>query len=116
MDTDLVQEIESWLIDERRWVRAAEICQRFNVGERALRSIGEKPGILSHCAISGDRGFKHVKHATPLEWERFERRIRGHGIAELVRVKRLRLLRKELKDPRKPLPVEKGTNQTVMTF
>jgi len=71
--------IEMWLLTQFRWVPASEICQRFGVVERSLRATGAKPGLLSHCAISGDSGFKHVRHATTAEWLRCKGRLARHG-------------------------------------
>jgi hypothetical protein len=85
--------IEEHLLQDGGWVSAAELARLFNVTERDLRTRNEKPGICSDFAISGNCGFKHIRHATHAEWTHFESRMRSHAISELVRVKSLRAAR-----------------------
>ena len=100
MSTDDLQalagEVEAFLLAEKRWVSAAELEERFGMKERAFRQVGEKPGLCTLFAISGDRGYRHVACASPKEWERFQTRQRQHSIGQLVRVRRLRKLRQGL--------------------
>jgi hypothetical protein len=111
---DLAPQIEAYLLAERRWVSSADLCERFGIRERALRQVGDREGLCSSFAISGDKGFRHVLHASPAEWERFEGRIRSHGIAELVRIKRLRTRRNAETRERAPFVVEKETGQAIL--
>ncbi len=93
----LAEQIEAFLLSERGWVSASLLCERFNVRERALRGISGKPGLCSTFAISGDKGYKHVARATEREFERFRSRLREHAIAQMVRARRLRRLRDQLR-------------------
>ena len=116
MKPGLSTEIEGYLLDARRWVPAAELCERFEVPERGLRALGDQPGLCSLFAISGDQGFKHVAHATDQEFDRAYARLRSHGLAELVRARRLKRRRAELhaKVTRPPAVVEKTTGQVLL--
>lgn len=109
-------EIDEYLLGAGGWVPAAEICARFQVNERALRGLGERPGLCSAFAISGDKGFKHIRHATPGEWERFSSRLKQHAISELVRIKRLRLKRAAFLVQRPPVTFEKNSGQAVLVL
>jgi hypothetical protein len=72
------------------WVKSAELIERFDLrSDRVLRGVGDKPGLCSDFAISGDKGFKHVTKASPSEYRRFKHRMRRHAIAELVRTRNL---------------------------
>lgn len=87
--------IEEYLLRRGGWVSAAELARLFSVKQRELRTRDDKPGLCSNFAISGNAGFKHVRKATDQEWRHFEARLRAHGIAELARVKRLRIARQD---------------------
>lgn len=82
--------IEHYLFLRPHWVPASELTSTFRVLERELRSRAGEPGLCSSFAISGNQGFKHIRHATEEEWTAFESRLRQHGIAELTRIKHLR--------------------------
>lgn len=105
--------IEAWMLAERRWVPADEICRRFAVNERALRALDDRPGLLTGFAISGDKGFRHIECATDAEWGRFQQRLRAHGIAELVRVRNLRIRRAGIVQ-KTPPPCERHTGQFLL--
>ncbi len=89
-------DIELYLLMKADWVSSRELCQRFNVSERKFRSSNGHAGLCSDFAISGDKGFKHVRHATASEFDDFVSRIRSHGIAELTRVRVLRQTRSNI--------------------
>jgi hypothetical protein len=119
MNPALTAEIENFLLLARCWVTSEELRQVFGLADdRALRRCGDKPGLCSLFAISGDKGFKHVAHASPLEWERFSERIRAHGISELSRLKALRETRaritRQLQHP--PITLEKATGQALLAI
>ncbi len=116
MNPALSTEIEGYLLDARRWVPAAELSARFGCRERAFRALGDQPGLCSRYAISGDKGFKHIVHATDQEFDRFYRRLRSHGLGELVHIRRLKRRRAELqaKGGRPPAVVEKTTGQVLL--
>ena len=113
--TDAAQ-IEAYLLENRHWIPAPEICARFGVHERALRGLGDRPGLCSAFAISGDKGLKHVRYATDAEFDHFSNRLRQHGIAELVRVRNLRRLRRSFTTSisRPPVVFEKSTGQALL--
>jgi hypothetical protein len=92
---DLVAEqIEIWLLTQPRWVPAAEICSRFEVPERRLRWAEGRPGILTRCAIShSQRGYKHVRHATPEEFAEADRRDRKHNASRYLALRARRRFR-----------------------
>ena len=113
--TDSAQ-IEAYLLENRHWIPAREICAKFGCHERALRGLGDRSGLCSAFAISGDKGLKHIKWATNSEWEHFSNRLRQHGIAELVRVQKLRRVRQAFttSTPRQPVVFEKATGQALL--
>jgi hypothetical protein len=90
-----MSQIEHYLLLRPDWVSAAELVRTFRVDERELRAHNGAPGLCSSFALSGKRGYKHVRHATDEEWAAFEERIRSHGISELTRVKELRARRNQ---------------------
>ncbi len=71
------------------WVRGKDLCARFDLNDRQLRKVGNQEGLCSAFAISGDKGFKHVKLASRLEYKQFKHRLRKHAINELRRVAKL---------------------------
>lgn len=86
----LAQQIEAYLLARRDWVSAAELCDRFDINQRALRQLGDRPGLVSGFAISSSkRGLKHVECASTSEWLEFKHSLRKHGIRELMRVRDL---------------------------
>jgi len=112
----LSSDIEQFLLANHRWVKSEELCDRFGIRPRELRALGDRPGLCSEFAISGDKGFKHVRHATAEEFNRAYRRARQHGIAELIGARRRRNYRNRLL-AEKPKPVhELATGQGVMTL
>lgn len=114
--SELAGQIEVFLSDRRDWVSADEICQRFCLkDERQLRQVGNKPGLCSGFAISGDKGFKHVSIASTGEWLRFKHRLRRHGIQELIRVKLLGSKRRDvLRRPGAAHRIEKDSGQFLL--
>jgi hypothetical protein len=92
MCEELKESIESYLltVPGEGWVKSAEICDRFALrNDRALRGVGDSPGLCSDFAISSDKGFKHITRATTREWLAFKHRMRNHAIAEMVRTRNL---------------------------
>lgn len=89
--------IEQHLLTVQGWVTAAELCQEFGIKERELRGEEGKPGLVGDFAVRGNKGYRHVQHATDEEYDHCVRRLRSHGIAELqlaraLRRRRLRVL------------------------
>ncbi len=98
---ELSQRIDMYLRTCYHWVPTAALCEIFFINERALRTIGNRPGLCSNFAISGDKGFKHVRNATADEFDTFRFRIRSHAVSELRRLKILTIARSsELTGPR----------------
>ena len=90
MPTSKMAEIEKCLVAHGGWVSAAFLVDDFGLSdERELRATGDKPGLCSAFAISGKRGFRHVRCCTQQEFDEFYSRMRSHGIGELVRARRL---------------------------
>lgn len=103
MHTELAARIEAYLLTRKGWVTAAELCDAFGVTERSLRAMGGKPGLCSDCAISGDRGFRHVFNATDAEFTSAYDRIRRHGLGELLHARKLQGKRRHRPDPQPPV-------------
>jgi len=112
----LAAQIETFLRASGGWVPSAVICSEFNVGERALRAIDRKPGLVSEFAISGDKGLKHVENATTGEWLRFKARILYHATGELRRLWALQRRRHGLQRRRGQTLLEKDTGQTLFSM
>ena len=93
---DLGERVEGYLLNQRGWVPAAELCRVFAIGQRALRGAKGSPGLCSGFAISGDKGYRHVATATDGEFDRFDARMGDHAIGELQRRRKLRARRREL--------------------
>jgi len=92
MTDELKEAIESYLlsIPGNGWVKGKVLCERFDLrNDRALRGVGNRPGLCSDFAISGDKGLKHVERAGRIEYLRFKHRLRRHAISELIRVSTL---------------------------
>jgi hypothetical protein len=108
--------IEAFLLENHRWVKSDELCEKFEIRPRELRALGERPGICSEFAISSDKGFKHVKHASETEFMHSYRRVRKHGIAELIGARRRRRYRDRLLIDKPPPVHEVATGQEVMAI
>lgn len=102
------------LLENPRWIRAQDICVRFEICQRKLRALGDRPGLCSEFAISGDKGFKHVRHATTVEFNRSYQRSRTHGINELIGARRRKRYRDRLLTSKPPPMHERATGQAVM--
>lgn len=111
----LEQRIEEYLLIQPfpGWVKSDTLCAVFDINERQLRKVGSQPGLCSAFAISGDKGFKHVKSASKGEYLRFKHRLRKHAIAELSRVRDLDRRRHQVtKTTKRPEFIrEKDSNQ-----
>ena len=86
--------IEVTLKVNKGWVTASALAMMTGVNERALRG---EDSPLSNCAISGDRGYLHVLHATDSEFDHFYGRIRKHALQELIRIRKVRRYRENLR-------------------
>jgi len=110
--------LENYLIKRADWVPADEICKVFDVSERALRAVGDTPGLCTRFAISGPKGFKHVSIATRAEYLRAKHRLRRHAISELVRARDLDRRRQSairaIKRP--PLVFERDSGQVLLSI
>ena len=113
---NLAGQIERHLLSKADWVSAAELVATFSVDERQLRQDGDLPGLCTGYAISGPKGFKHVKSATTAEWLSFKHRLRRHGISELGRVSRLDRVRHEVKRAVASVLLERDSAQTLMAI
>ena len=114
MPDDLANRVEAFLLDRQGWVPAVEICTEFGLQERALRATGTRPGLCSDCAISGDKGFRHVRHATDEEFAHAFARMRRHALRELVHARQLRRRRRAAVVSRPPLVFERATGQALL--
>jgi hypothetical protein len=110
------KKIEQFLLENRRWVKADELCARFGIRERQLRAYDGRPGQCSEFAISGDKGFKHVQHASEEEFQRSDQRSRRHAIGEFVSARLRRRYRQRLLTDRPPPEHEVATGQVVMAI
>jgi hypothetical protein len=113
---NIAGQIERHLLSRADWVSAAELCSAFSVDERQFRQDGDLPGLCTGYAISGPKGFKHVKSATTAEWLSFKHRLRRHGVQELIRVRRLDRARSALKRTITSFVVEADSGQVLMGF
>ena len=113
---DQAKEIERFLLERRGWVTASELEKEFGINDRALRALDGKPGLCSEFAISGNKGFKHVRYATDTEFDRSYQRSRKHAIGELIGARlRKRYRQRLLTAPPKPV-FERSTGQAVMSL
>jgi len=98
MINELEQRIEEYLLSAPGdgWVKSKLLCARFGVTERQLRKVGDSPGLCTACAISGNKGFKHIERATPGEWDDYYARERTHSISALVTLRQKRTRRHQV--------------------
>jgi hypothetical protein len=91
MNDDLKEAIENHLLlaGGNGWVKSCELCVLFKIKDRQLRAVGDRPGLASEFAISGDKGFKHIDRASTAEYLRFKHRMRRHAIGQLGRSSKL---------------------------
>ena len=66
--SDAARQIERYLLAAGGWVAGRDLSLVFGVNERALRRDKGQPGLCSEFAISGPRGFRHVRNATAEEF------------------------------------------------
>ena len=116
MPVDLANHIETYLRAAKGWVSAEDLCVAFDVNKRDLRAHGDRPGLCSRFAISGNKGFRHIAHCTPAEFTHFCSRVVSHAEGELARVNDLRTARAAALQPTdRPLPVfERGSGQALL--
>jgi len=111
---DLTPNIESYLSERGDWVKSRELCERFEVTERQLRAVDDRPGLCTMIAISGNKGFKHISLATSAEWDEHYARERKHNIMALKNLRAKRRLRMTLTRQLQNLVVERESGQILM--
>lgn len=114
MISELAPQIEAFLLEAHGWVSAMAVCARFGIPKRALRGLHGKPGICAQFAISGVKGYKHIKYCPDSEFNRSDRRLRNHSISQLLAARQRRRYRQRLLKSNPPVQVEKTTGQVVM--
>lgn len=111
-------QIELFLLARGTWVPTAEICARFDIQERALRAVGDKPGLLDGFAVSstkqGEHGFCHHRFVERADWLKTKHRLLRHAVGELRKVRAWDRARQNCLTGRRPELVEKHTGQLVM--
>lgn len=81
--------LERWLEAKGGWVTARQLCVtagREENGDRWVRALAG----ASEWVISGQRGYKHVKHATAEEMSHFVNWMESQGKKMIERAERLR--------------------------
>lgn len=113
---NLQDQIEAYLLAMGDWCPARQICDRFDLRERALRGLDGSPGLCTLIAISGNKGYKHVTLATTSEWLEHYNRERKHNIMALVNLRKKRQLRLSVSRQIQhlSLQIEKDSGQIVM--
>lgn len=112
---ELAEQIEQYLLTAGGWVSSEDLCRYFGLkDDRPFRQVGDRQGLCSRFAISGNKGFKHVSLATTAEWLRFKHRVRKHGISELVRVRDLDKRRHDTTRRYRARKFERDSGQGVM--
>jgi len=113
---DLTPQIEAYLLAQGDWVKSRELCERFGVKKRQLRAVGDRPGLCTYIAISGNDGYKHISLATTAEWQKHYSRERKHNIMGLVTLRAQRRLRqtitRQIQHPK--IVFERDTGQLLM--
>lgn len=99
-----MNDIEAYLYQIGTWVKAKVIAEKFNMNERSLR--GEDSPIRL-CAISGDKGLRHVATATQEEIEHFVKRLTAHALAELSRASVIKKRKEEFNEKQSKLTFSK---------
>jgi len=112
---ELREQMRQYLLARPHWVATEDIIRDFDLSDdRPLRYTAGKPGLCSLFACSSNKGFKHVVHATTKEYIRFKRRIRGHGISELIRIRECEKERSRMLRQVKQHTFEKHTGQGIL--
>lgn len=75
---------ERILFDSQSWISARKLAALLGVREVQLRG-DDSP--IRQCSISGNLGYKHLKHATEEEINHFCLRLTAHAMSEMDRVK-----------------------------
>jgi len=68
MQNTLQERLERYLSEAPGdgWVRTTDICKAFGLAsDRPLRAVGDRPGLCTPFAISGDKGLKHMTAPPP---------------------------------------------------
>jgi len=119
MCEELKEAIESYLLSApgSGWVKGKELAKHFDLrSDRALRKMGNKPGLCTEFAISGNKGLKHIDRATPGEFREYYARERKHSLSALVTLRQKRTRRSEsIRTTQRPaFTFEKDTCQGVL--
>ena len=95
MRDELKEAIENHLLTAggSGWVKSRELCGQFEITDRQLRKVGDRPGLVTEFTISGNKGFKHIDRATPGEFDEYYSRERQHSISALVTLRQKRTRR-----------------------
>jgi hypothetical protein len=82
--------LESYLREKATWMTAAEILvlvdRNTDEGQRWLRKLAQ----VSDWVISGQKGYKHLSHATGAEVDRFVCWMESQGKKMIGRAERMR--------------------------
>ncbi len=114
MNTDLAPLIEAYLLDQGGWVATQTICEHFAVDPRDLRSIGKVPGLCSRFAVSGMRGYIHIRHASIEDKLAMKHRVYKHALSQIRGFKVTERAWQGVTIPAFPYPIEKATGQTLL--
>lgn len=117
MNPDLPVQIERYLFERKGWVSSRELEEVFEVNERAFRCVKDRPGLCTTFAVSSNKGFRHIAHATDEEFRKSMARIRGNALGQLMHVRQQRRTRESILATRATLPpftFERATGQGVL--
>jgi hypothetical protein len=84
------------------------------VVDRDLRDRAGKPGLCSEYAISGNKGLKHMDHATDEEWSEYYGRYSSAFITGLRGLRRKRDRRRRRQVTHQEHAFEAVTGQGVL--
>jgi hypothetical protein len=92
--------LEHYLEATGRWHSAADLAlahgeEDGDVGRRWIRSLAQ----MSDRVISGQRGYKHVRHATAEEVEHFVNWMESQGKKMISRAERTRQVKAAIQEP-----------------
>ncbi len=86
-DSQPVAILEQLLLDHARWITATQLHELVPAwNERQIRALAEASGNI----ISGQRGYKHIKHATPEEMHHACSWLESQAVKMLTRAQRIR--------------------------
>lgn len=112
---ELSRQIEIFLLANNQWISTQTLCDRFQINERSLRASGNQPGLCTDFAISGNKGFKHIRHATFEEYQSAHKRILSHLRHEAARLRSWRIARhNQVTKAQTSFTFEKHTGQGLL--